>query len=174
MRFKQGELEHRSIKKAYKSTSHVDPVPQTTALERREAHLCQHATELNALDKNILGNKPLSSEDTNADEPETDDPLQWGPSSERYSISLRGTPIHIGDFINQHISDPAVKVSIGFYIIWRFSACIWVTCTEFLLPAPRACSRATERKHSTRCCLTLETDGELSQRKAVMDTDCLS
>ncbi|KAG8750482.1 hypothetical protein FRC11_010362 [Ceratobasidium sp. 423] len=38
-----------------------------------------------------------------------EDPLHWGPSSEQYGISQAGTPIRIGDFLNEHAGDPAIK-----------------------------------------------------------------
>lgn len=109
----QGELEHRSVKNTYKRTNFVNPIPQMTNLERREFHLRQRADELDELEKEFLGGG-LSDADVTIEhgpEAEPEDPLHWGPSSERYNISQRGTPIRFGDFLSEHTGDPATKVS---------------------------------------------------------------
>ncbi|KAG8684338.1 hypothetical protein FRC11_012248, partial [Ceratobasidium sp. 423] len=96
------EREHRSVKNIFDRTSYIDPTKQMTKLERRESHLRNRGEELEELKKNVLGDK------TSQDETQLEDPLHWGPSSERYDISEKGTPIRIGDFLKEHEGDPAI------------------------------------------------------------------
>jgi hypothetical protein len=54
---------------------------------------------------------------TDAYELEIGAQTQWGSPSDKYHIAVRGNPYQLGAFLEQHKSDPAVKVMRSFIVI---------------------------------------------------------
>ena len=91
----QGELEHCTPKARYKRTNKKDFVSQLARIEHREARLCRIQGKLSDAGQ-------LQDEETVTTDPQIHHHI--GQSQNNYH--------HIGTFLYNNATDPAVKVSV--------------------------------------------------------------